>query len=111
MVIRVLRKTYNILSLCQVYSACPIVRQSYIHGDSLRDNLVAVIVADPKVLSQIADKAGCSFNDKSPSALAAAMEDPQIKKATLDSMTAHAKKSGLKGWVLLARGLLPDDFR
>ncbi|KAG8855025.1 hypothetical protein FRB96_007220 [Tulasnella sp. 330] len=84
-----------------VYSAHPIIKQSYIHGDSLRDNLVAVIVAEPKALSQIADQAGCAFDYKSPTALAAAMENPDIKKAALDSMTAHAKKSGLKGFEMV----------
>ncbi|KAG9024617.1 hypothetical protein FRB95_011267 [Tulasnella sp. JGI-2019a] len=109
---RIIDRVKNIMKLSQgeyvglekvdnIYSACPVVRQSYIHGDSLKDYLVAVVVADPKALSQIADQAGCGFDYTSPSALSAAMEDPKVKKATLDSMTAHAKKSGLKGFEMI----------
>ncbi|KAG8986740.1 hypothetical protein FRB94_002959 [Tulasnella sp. JGI-2019a] len=112
---RIVDRVKNIMKLSQgeyvalekvdnVYSACPVVRQSYIHGESLQDFLVAIIVADPKALSQIADQAGCGFDYKSPSALSAAMEDSKVKKATLDSMTAHAKKSGLKGFEMI-RGI------
>ncbi|KAG9002476.1 hypothetical protein FRB94_003836 [Tulasnella sp. JGI-2019a] len=84
-----------------IYSSHPIIRQSYIHGDSLQDFLVAVVVPDTKVLSSIADQAGCKFDHSSPAELATAMEDPKVKKAALDSMTAHAKKSGLKGFEMV----------
>ncbi|KAG8848283.1 hypothetical protein FRB96_001256 [Tulasnella sp. 330] len=109
---KIIDRVKNIMKLSQgeyvalekvenVYSTHPIVKQSYIHGDSLQDFLVAIVVVEPKALSQIANKAGCQFDHTSPAAFATAMEDPKVKKATLDSITVHAKKSGLKGFEMV----------
>lgn len=85
----------------QLYSACPVVAQIYIHGDSLRDHLVAVVVPDPATLAIIAEEqAKYKFDHLAGHALAAAVKEPTVVKAVLDSLTNEVKKAGgLKGYM------------
>ena len=39
-----------------MYTTCPIISQIYVHGDSLQDHLIAVIVPDPAVFVDIVHK-------------------------------------------------------
>lgn len=73
-----------------VYVRSPLVAQVYIHGDSLKASLVAVIVPDPETLPGYAKE---KLN------LSATMEElcknKDVKKAILDDVTAVGKKGGL----------------
>lgn len=39
------------------YSACPIVQQLYVHGDSLQDHLIGILVPEPPTLVALAERA------------------------------------------------------
>ncbi|KIO20763.1 hypothetical protein M407DRAFT_29608 [Tulasnella calospora MUT 4182] len=95
------------------YSAYPVVGQIYLHGDSLRDHLIAVVVPDPASLAIIAEEqANHEFDHTAEPALAAAVKEPAVVKAVLDSMTNQVKKAGgLKGFeIVKAIHLTLDQF-
>ncbi|KAG8873474.1 hypothetical protein FRB97_006723 [Tulasnella sp. 331] len=106
---KIIDRVKNIMKLSQgeyvalekienVYSTCPVVAQIFIYGDSLKDFIVAVVVPEIAALSGIAAKAGCTFDSNDTTGIATAVRDPNVNKAVLEAMTAHAKKSGLKGF-------------
>ena len=83
-----------------VYAACPLVQQIYVHGDSLQSFLVAVMVPDPVVLAKVASevwKKTVSEMDKK--ALDEAVKDEMVVKAVLDVLTKDGVRYGLNGYV------------
>jgi len=77
-----------------------VVAQVYIHGDSLQDHLLAVVVPDPVVLSILAGEVGYKFDPAAFPAVATAIKDERVQKAVLESMSSQVKRvGGLKGWV------------
>ena len=81
-----------------VYAACPIVQQMYVHGDSTQSYLVAIVVPDPVVLARIASevwKKGVS--EMEPKTLDEAVRDERVVSAVLDMLTKDGKRYGLKG--------------
>ncbi|KAG8884239.1 hypothetical protein FRB97_004744 [Tulasnella sp. 331] len=78
-----------------IYSTLPLVSQIFVHGDSLKDYLIGIVVPDPVALSDIST---IKFDPTSGPAVAAAIRDPLVVKTALEVMTAHAKASGLKGF-------------
>ncbi|KAG8982468.1 hypothetical protein FRB90_006767, partial [Tulasnella sp. 427] len=81
-----------------VYTACPVVSQIYVHGDSLRDHLIAVVVPDPVALSEAARHFGVKIEPSDAQALQKAITDPKVAEAVLATMTTTAKKAGLNGF-------------
>ncbi|KAG8966792.1 hypothetical protein FRC05_002428 [Tulasnella sp. 425] len=81
-----------------VYTACPLVSQIYVHGDSLQDHLIAVVVPDPVALSEAARSLGLKIEPSDSQAIQKAVTDPKIIKAVLATMTTTAKKAGLNGF-------------
>lgn len=75
-----------------VYVRCPLVAQSFVYGDSLRPQLVAVVVPDPEALLPWAASRRMSQD------LAALCNDPQVVKAVMKSMQEEGKAAGLKGF-------------
>ncbi|KAG8948983.1 hypothetical protein FRC04_009184 [Tulasnella sp. 424] len=121
---KIIDRVKNIMKLSQgeyvaleklenLYSTCPVIAQIYIHGDSLRDHLVAVVVPDPTTLAIIAEEqANHKFDPTAEPALAAAVKEPAVVKAVLDSITNQVKKAGgLKGFeIVKAIHLTVDRF-
>ena len=110
---RIIDRVKNIMKLSQgeyvalerienVYAACPVVQQIYVHGDSLQSYLVAIVIPDPVVLAKIASevwKRGVSETDLR--TLDEAVRDQKVVKAVLDMLTKDGVRYGLKGYVYL----------
>lgn len=78
-----------------VYCEHPLVAQAYVHGESLKASIVAVIVPDEEELPKFAKKEGIEGDFKE---LCAKKE---IKDALIKQIVAHGKKRGLKGFELV----------
>ena len=75
-----------------VYVRCPLVAQSFVYGDSLRPQLVAVVVPDPEALQPWA------ASRKLTQDMTALCNDPKVNKAILKSMQEEGRAAGLKGF-------------
>ena len=83
-----------------LYSACPLVAQLFVHGDSLQSYLVALIIPDPVQLAALAARVwGVPVSDKDTGALERAVRDPKVNEAVLKALDRQAKEAGLKGYV------------
>lgn len=81
-----------------VYVRCPLVAQSFVHGDSLQPQLVAVVVPDPEALLPWA------ASRKMTQDMAALCSDPKVNKALLKSMQEEGRAAGLKGFEQVRQG-------
>jgi long-chain acyl-CoA synthetase len=107
---RIIDRVKNIMKLSQgeyvalekienTYSICPIVAQIFVHGDSLRDYLLAVVVPDPAILCTLANQLGVGkFQPTDVQGLEKILNDPRIVQGVLDELTKEGKKKGLKGF-------------
>ena len=75
-----------------VYVRCPLVAQSFVYGDSLKPQLVAVVIPDPEALQPWA------ASRKLTQDITALCNDPQVKSAILKSMLEEGRAAGLKGF-------------
>ncbi|KAG8929631.1 hypothetical protein FRC02_005296 [Tulasnella sp. 418] len=109
---KIIDRIKNIMKLAQgeyialekvenVYTSCPIIGQIYVHGDSLRDHLVAVVVPDPAALEGIGKKYGYTINPTDLQTVKSAISDDKVIKDVLAMMTNTAKHNGLKGFELV----------
>ena len=83
-----------------IYGACPVVQQIYIHGDSSQSYLLAIVIPDPVVLAKIASevwKKQVSGTDLE--ALDEAIKDERVMRVVLDMLTKDGVRYGLKGYV------------
>lgn len=113
--VKIIDRVKNIMKLAQgeyvalekienVYSSNPIVSQIFVHGDGLQSYLVAVLIPDPILLSNIVSR----FQDKRVSpedaaALAAACKDARVCSYILSALTKEAQRNGLKGFEVVKR--------
>ena len=83
-----------------LYSACPLVAQLYVHGDSLQSYLLGVVVPDPVQLAALASKVWARpVSETDLPALQQAARDEKVKEAVLRELTKQAKIAGLQGCV------------
>jgi long-chain acyl-CoA synthetase len=81
-----------------MYAACPLIQQFYVHGDSLQDYLVAVLVPDPPVFAKlVSDVTSKHVSPEDMRALTNATKDPRVVDAALTEINKEARKAGLKG--------------
>ena len=86
-----------------VYAACPVVQQIYVHGDPMQSYLLAVVIPDPVVLAKVASEVwGKKVGETDSRALDEAVEDEKVVNAVLDMLTKDGVRYGLKGCVSLS---------
>lgn len=108
---RIIDRVKNIMKLSQgeyvalerienVYAACPVVQQIYVHGDSLQSYLLAVVIPDPVVLARLTSEVWeKSVSETDSRTLDEAVKDEKVVKAVLDMLTKDGARYGLKGYV------------
>uniref|UniRef100_A0A8C9TR51 Arachidonate--CoA ligase n=1 Tax=Scleropages formosus TaxID=113540 RepID=A0A8C9TR51_SCLFO len=75
-----------------VYMRSVPVLQVFVHGDSLQSYLIGIVVPDPEVFAEWARERGIvgSYEEL--------CQNPDVKKAVLEDMTAVGKEAGLKSF-------------
>ena len=83
-----------------IYAACPIVQQIYVHGDSMESYLLAIVIPDPVVLAKIASEVWKKRVSETDSRmLDEVVKDERVVKAVLDMLTKDGVRYGLRGCV------------
>ncbi|KIL00658.1 hypothetical protein PAXRUDRAFT_821456 [Paxillus rubicundulus Ve08.2h10] len=112
---KIIDRVKNIMKLAQgeyvaleqvenMYSACPIVQQIYVHGDSLQSYLLAVVIPDPVVLAPLASAIiGNNITPENTEALKEAVKDPRVVQEVLNRLTKEAKRNQLAGFEFVKR--------
>ncbi|XP_020392921.1 long-chain-fatty-acid--CoA ligase 5 isoform X1 [Rhincodon typus] len=75
-----------------VYIRSAPVAQVFVHGDSLKSHLVAVVVPDPEVLPEFAASKGFKGSYEE------LCKNPEVKKIILEDMVKLGKEAGLKSF-------------
>jgi len=88
-----------------VYATSSLIAQAYVHGDSLKPCLVAIIVPDEEVVIP-----WCKNNGLQVSSLSDACKQATLKKAIEDDMRKLAKQNGLHGFEQAKAIYLHDDL-
>ncbi|KAH7929786.1 long-chain-fatty-acid-CoA ligase [Leucogyrophana mollusca] len=112
---KIIDRVKNIMKLAQgeyvalekvenMYTACPLVGQIYVHGDSLQSYLLAVVIPDPIVLAPIASTIlGTKITPEDTALLKAAIQDHRIVEEVMKRLSVEAKKNKLAGFECVKR--------
>lgn len=90
-----------------IYLGSQLVAQMFVHGDSLKSNLVAVVVPEREVLTSWSIKNLRASNPTSGDSsmsdddFAALLKDPRVKSTILAEMAQVGKKGGLKSFEMV----------
>ena len=88
-----------------LHSACPIVAQLYVHGDSLQSYLIGIVFPDPIQLAALASRVwGTNVSPQDQVALDKAVLDPKVKDEILQMLNKQARAAGLNGCVCAISG-------
>ena len=88
-----------------VYIRSPFLLQAFVYGNSLKAQLVAIVVPDPDYLLPWAKERGL------PNDIAALCTHPQVQAAVFKSMLEEGRGAGLKGFEQVAAvRLTPEQF-
>jgi long-chain acyl-CoA synthetase len=110
------------------YSTCPIVQQLCVHGDSLQDHLIGVLVPEPPTLLDLAKRtlghddprvqhiaidpinpAVLNLSPDTKKRLQELAAEPKVAKAIQDMLNAHGKKLELRGFEFIKRVYISFD--
>ncbi|KAJ8592807.1 acetyl-CoA synthetase-like protein [Rhizopogon salebrosus TDB-379] len=112
---KIIDRVKNIMKLAQgeyvalekienLYAACPLVLQIFVHGDSLQSYLVAVVVPDPVALAPLVSTIlGEKVTSDNTPALEKAIKDPRVVARVLAVLNKEAKKNRLAGFEVVKR--------
>ncbi|KAF8136104.1 hypothetical protein EV363DRAFT_1541981 [Boletus edulis] len=118
---KIIDRVKNIMKLAQgeyvalekvenTYTACPIVQQIYVHGDSLQSYLLAVVVPDPVILAPLASAIfGKKIAADDTRALKEVVKDPRVIQEVLTLLDKDAQKNRLVGFEFVKRIHLSMD--
>lgn len=82
-----------------MYSTSPLIQQLYVHGDSLQDHLIGVLVPDYAVLADIVWKTiHTKVKPDDMKQLEVACKNPNVQKAVQKMLDIQAKKNNMKGF-------------
>ncbi|KAF8590444.1 acetyl-CoA synthetase-like protein [Ramaria rubella] len=107
---KIIDRVKNIMKLAQgeyvalerienAYSVSPIIGQIYVHGESLQDYLVAIVVPDMDYLAGLASKlTGSRVSSDDHAALLVAAGDERVKAAIMAELAKQAQRMQLKGF-------------
>jgi len=88
-----------------VYVRCSLIEQAFVHGNSLKSTLVAIVVPDEEEAADWAKANGA------PADLPSLCLNKAFEKAVLAQMEKAAKESNLKGFEVVRRvKLVPAKF-
>jgi long-chain acyl-CoA synthetase len=81
-----------------MYVACPLVQQIFVHGDSMQSYLLAVLVPDPVTLAPLVSAVlGEKVTSDDIPALEKAIKDPRVVAQVLTVLNKEATKNRLAG--------------
>ncbi|KIP07574.1 hypothetical protein PHLGIDRAFT_89325 [Phlebiopsis gigantea 11061_1 CR5-6] len=120
--LRIIDRVKNIMKLAQgeyvalervesLYSACPIVAQLYVHGDSLQSYLIGLVFPDPVQLAAIAARVWAApVSSQDAPALNKAARDTKVQEEILKALNKQARTAGLNGFETLKRIYVSNDM-
>ncbi|XP_038677468.1 long-chain-fatty-acid--CoA ligase 5 isoform X2 [Scyliorhinus canicula] len=80
-----------------IYIRSAPVAQIFVHGDSLKSHLIAIVVPDPEVLPEFTASKGFEGSYQ------AQCKNPEVKKVILEDMVKLGKEAGLKSFEQVKR--------
>jgi long-chain acyl-CoA synthetase len=87
-----------------IYSASPNISQIYVHGESLQDHLIAIVVPDVDYLAGLASKhTGKTVHSSDKAALEGAVGDERTRAVFMAELDKQAKKAGLRGFEMVKK--------
>ncbi|THH20373.1 hypothetical protein EW146_g977 [Bondarzewia mesenterica] len=113
--IKIIDRVKNIMKLAQgeyvaiekvegFYALSPIVSQIFVHGDSLKSYLLAVVVADPIQFAAMAKRViGSHVSVDDVRTLQELCKDQRIVDAVMKELNREAKKNALNGFEMVRR--------
>lgn len=86
------------------YSTSPLIQQLYVHGDSMQNYLIGVLVPDYAVLAELIHKITHKrVKPEDMAQLESACKDPKVQRAVQHQLDSQAKKAKLRGFEFVKR--------
>jgi long-chain acyl-CoA synthetase len=87
-----------------IYSTSPLIQQLYVHGDSMQNHLIGVLVPDYAVLAELIHKTTHQkIKPEDMAQLESACKDPKIQRVVQNILDTQGKKTKLRGFEFVKR--------